>query len=465
MRIKNRLIIFSIWVGAAMLAMAACGGDSDHAKTFGPVQNSDRVQTSDGVQTQEASITVQEIVNRGQVDSLHPETQDLAFVDLQLGQSLQAGSLVKSHTNSSARIDISIANFTLVTRTAPETVWRLGSFALNGEAVIELQEGKIFVFDEDNGQENWPLHIETPAGTASARGTWMAVEYNPLLGTVEVECLRGLCELENEHGYQAFTNAQSVVASAVSGPTLPASMKQEGIEAFRALPEVLTGELPIPLLFTPAQAQSKVEDAWAAAVERKALRDEGKSNSEDAPDGQGGNDSSAKGKPINAGSQGSANAQSGKPDDAGQGNGGPNASANGQSGKPDDTGQGNGGPNASSNGQSGKPDDAGQGNGGPNNSANGQSGEPDDAGQGNGGPHNSANGQSGKPDDDDDGGKDGPKSSSAQSEPLRLLGFSKREAAILENQGQTLEILMAIAGVLNLTFADEEGSTERNLGL
>ena len=261
MRLKNRLIIIGIWLGAATMAVAACGGEPDRA------------------QNQEATVTVQEIVNRVEVNTLHSETNELAFVDLQLGQSLQTGNLVKTHENSSARVDISVQNFTRVSRTAPKTVWRLGRYALNGEMVIELQAGKIFVFDEDNGQENWPLHIVTPAGVASARGTWMAVEFDPESGTVEVECLRGLCELENEHGYQAFTNAQAVVASAVSGPTQPASMKQEGIEAFQNLPEVLAGKHSIPLLFTPAQAQSKVEDAWTAAVERKALRDEGKNNS------------------------------------------------------------------------------------------------------------------------------------------------------------------------------------------
>ena len=127
-----------------------------------------------------------------EVGGLHPETNEPAFVDLQLGQFLQTGDLVRTYENSSARVDISIQNFTRVSRTGPKTVWKLGRFALNGEAVIELQEGKIFVFDADDGQENRPLHIETPAGTASARGTWMAVEFDPDTGAIEVECLRGI---------------------------------------------------------------------------------------------------------------------------------------------------------------------------------------------------------------------------------------------------------------------------------
>ena len=108
MRHKNRLIILGIWLGAAMLALAACGGEPERA------------------QTQEATVTVQDIVNRVEVNSLDPQANELAFVNLQLGQNLQTGNLVKTHQNSSARVDISIQNFTRVSRTGPGTVWQLG---------------------------------------------------------------------------------------------------------------------------------------------------------------------------------------------------------------------------------------------------------------------------------------------------------------------------------------------------
>ena len=87
MRIKNRLIIISNWLGAAMMALAACGGDSEEVQT---------------VQAQEATVTMQEIVNRVEVNGLDPDNQDATFVDLQLGQSLQTGDLVNTRENSSA---------------------------------------------------------------------------------------------------------------------------------------------------------------------------------------------------------------------------------------------------------------------------------------------------------------------------------------------------------------------------
>ncbi|NQW24482.1 MAG: FecR domain-containing protein [SAR202 cluster bacterium] len=257
MRLRNRLITTGVWFGAILLALVACGSEA---------------------QTPEAIVTVQEIVNRVEVNGLNTETEEPTFVELELGQFLQTGNLVKTHENSSARVDISMQNFTRVSRTAPNTVWKLGRFALNGEAVIELTEGKIFVFDEDDGEEHWPLHIETPAGTASARGTWMAVEVNAETGAVAVQCLRGICEMENELGYQVFTNEQTVVATVDTVPTDPVAMKPEQVEEFHALPEVLTEEVAMPVMFTPGEAESKLDDAREAAVERKVQIEERKIN-------------------------------------------------------------------------------------------------------------------------------------------------------------------------------------------
>ena len=136
---------------------------------------------------------------------------------------------------------------------------------MDGKAVIELQEGKIFIFDDGDGDEHWPLQIETPAGTASARGTWMAVAFDPNSGTVQVQCLRGVCELENDFGYQVFTNEHAVAATAFSVPTIPVPMEQPEIDAFHDLPEVLSRELVIPAPFTAAEAQIRLEKARVEA--------------------------------------------------------------------------------------------------------------------------------------------------------------------------------------------------------
>ena len=108
MRRNNRLIVLAIWLGAAMMALTACGSERD------------------GAEDTATSVRVQEIVNQVEVNTLDTETNEPVFVDLQLGQYLQTGNLVKTHKNSSARIDISIKNFNRVSRTAPRTIWQLG---------------------------------------------------------------------------------------------------------------------------------------------------------------------------------------------------------------------------------------------------------------------------------------------------------------------------------------------------
>ena len=269
MRRKNKLLVFPIWIGIILMALAACGG-----------QTGFQIDKETG----KATVRVLEIVNQLEVNDLALENGNLAFVDLELGQLLQTGNLVKTHENSSARVDISIDQFTRVSRTIPETVWELGSFALDGEAVIELHQGKIFVFDEDDGKDHWPLHIETPAGTASARGTWMAVEFDPVTGTTQVECLRGICELENELGYQVFTNEHVVIATAVTEPATPTPMTEQQVEAFENLPEVATDELPIPVQFTQVEVVAKLNTAKADAIERKTLRVANSDNNADSSD-------------------------------------------------------------------------------------------------------------------------------------------------------------------------------------
>ncbi len=252
MRLDKKLLTLGIWIGVMLMAFAACTVAETDPSSLGP------------------SIMVKEIVNHVEVNGLDPNTNNPAFVELELGQSLFPGNRIKTHRDSEARVDISIDQFTRISRTSPETVWHIGGFTMDGGAIIELQEGKIFVFDEDNGDEHWPLHVVTPAGTASARGTWLAVGFDPETGVAEVECFRGVCELENDHGYQVITDEQSISATVDTMPTEPVPMDQETIESFQALPEAKSEEVPVPVQITPDQAKVKQDKARADHAKVKA---------------------------------------------------------------------------------------------------------------------------------------------------------------------------------------------------
>ncbi|MCI0826051.1 MAG: hypothetical protein J4N90_14985, partial [Chloroflexi bacterium] len=203
------------------------------------------VRAGQGTEIQQVSIHVEEIIN--QVETARPrEAETAVFLPAQVGQTLLPGDGVKTASNSEARVDIVIQKFLRIARTTPNTVWRLGQFALERDTIIELDQGKIFLLDNGLGAGFPPVRIVTPAGTASPRGTWMSVAYDPQTGVAEVQCFRGTCELANDVGTQVLTDEQSSVATAQTAPSEPVYLSQEEIDAFTGLPEAKRGEIAVP---------------------------------------------------------------------------------------------------------------------------------------------------------------------------------------------------------------------------
>jgi len=202
----------------------------------------------DNLRAESAQISVIEIVN--QVEVQRPGNSGLleaAFGPAYVGQELWPGDLVITNKSSEARVDITIREFTRITRTMPNTVWRLGSFAEDKGAVIELDQGTIFLFDNGDGrQQNWHINVVTPAGNAAPRGTWLSVSHDPETGITEVQCFRGECELENELGKVILKEEQKSNLSATRVPEIPVILDDEDKSRFFALPEVETGEMEVP---------------------------------------------------------------------------------------------------------------------------------------------------------------------------------------------------------------------------
>ena len=92
-------------------------------------------------------------------------------------------------------------------------------------AVIELDGGRILVFDEETPKGRPPLRIITPAGTATARGTWMRVDVDSISGETSVQCFRGSCELANDLGFQLLSDQQKGSITELDGPTLPTFLR------------------------------------------------------------------------------------------------------------------------------------------------------------------------------------------------------------------------------------------------
>ena len=149
-----------------------------------------------------------------------------SFFPASVGEKLISGDGVKTYHESEARVDISFnsasgAVSSRITRTTPNTIWRLGNFAVG----------------DTTGEAARPIKIVTPAGTASPRSTWLSVQYDAKKGVIEVQCFRGICELENGFGKQIMTDEEKSAATAKSAPSIPVLMTKSELIDFAGLPK------------------------------------------------------------------------------------------------------------------------------------------------------------------------------------------------------------------------------------
>ena len=132
----------------------------------------------DSVQLVDVDISVAEIINQVETERRRPPNLAGSFTPAILGQKLTAGDGVKTFSQSEARIDISFNTASRITRTTPNTIWRLGNFGVGDDTIIELEEGKIFLLEDTADGKERPIKIITPAGIASPRGTWLSVQHD-----------------------------------------------------------------------------------------------------------------------------------------------------------------------------------------------------------------------------------------------------------------------------------------------
>jgi hypothetical protein len=193
-----------------------------------------------------AQLTVEEITNRVETERPREAAQPAtAFSLAVIGQELLPGDGVKTFVESEARVDIRFQESLRITRTTPDTIWRLGQFGVGQDTIIELNHGKIFILDEGIASDSEPLRIVTPAGTASPRGTWMSVEYDKDTDEAEVDCFRGECELENRFGKKAMKDEQKSKSTKDKAPSDPvflddAEKKEVQIPTPVVIPPTLT---------------------------------------------------------------------------------------------------------------------------------------------------------------------------------------------------------------------------------
>ena len=236
----------------AIVAMLSTGGDSPVPALAASV-----------------NITVKEVVNQVEVDQSGDAATAANFQPVTLGQELAPGDGLKTFEASEARVDISVGEFVRVSRTKPNTVWRLGQFTVEDETVIELDQGTIFLFDDSSGPSPKPLKVITPAGTASPKGTWMSMSYDPVTKVAELQCFRGACLLENDLGSELLVDEQKTTITQQAPPRKPIVMSKTETRLFVDLPEAVSGEVVIPApqpAFLPTLEPTDTPPAPAAVV-------------------------------------------------------------------------------------------------------------------------------------------------------------------------------------------------------
>ncbi|GEM_PF-507402 len=172
---KLRLfVLIAFGVGLTLLAVA-CG----------------RALTTSTPVALDETATLSEV--QGSVQIRNPGQAE--FVAASNGDTLQVGGQVR--TGPDGRVRLNFASGTIV-RVAPDSLFTLESNQPADDGLLtrlKMEAGQLWVIL--HGGE---MKIETPSGTASVRGSYMAVWVDPLTNDVWVTCLEGWCQAENPAG-------------------------------------------------------------------------------------------------------------------------------------------------------------------------------------------------------------------------------------------------------------------------
>jgi len=150
------------------------------------------------------------------------------------GFRLQSNMDLQTEVESRVRLDLSIGS---IVRLGPSTTFSLGQQALATQEAgaqgllsnIELQAGTLWIILQ--GRQ---VNVNTPAGLASVRGTYMSVSVDPVAHTITVTCLEGECGYTNAAGDVDMISGQKIVSSDLNVlPTLQ-TMDQSDLQTWLA---------------------------------------------------------------------------------------------------------------------------------------------------------------------------------------------------------------------------------------
>ncbi len=184
----------------------------------------------------------------GTVQTLKPS--EGLFKDAADGTTIEVSDQVLTYDNGRTRVDLS--NGTIV-RVGPLTTFTLEAVDVNASgpfARFKLDIGELWII-LNGGQVN----VDTPAGLASVRGSYLNVIVRPDTGETIVTCLEGTCTLGNDGGTVTLGAGETARILNTSLPPQTGKMDDQDVQRWLdANPEatlVVVPLSPVPDPVTP----------------------------------------------------------------------------------------------------------------------------------------------------------------------------------------------------------------------
>jgi hypothetical protein len=186
------LIALSLLTACSLPSIGGLGGDTPAEQTAAsnPLQNVADPQTAVVGEAQ------------GQVDLREPGATD--FVDAEIGDPLVINGQLRTGDDSRSRVDF--VDGTIV-RVGPRTTFTLTEITDAEGGIIkrlQMEFGKVWVILNGGA-----LNVDTPAGVASVRGSYLAIRYNEETGEFWITCLEGTCSMQTDAGEVTLGAGQS----------------------------------------------------------------------------------------------------------------------------------------------------------------------------------------------------------------------------------------------------------------
>jgi hypothetical protein len=128
---------------------------------------------------------------------------DTGFNAAQEGLKLNVGGQIKTGAVSQARLDLSDGTIVRIAADSSFLLQELSPAGANWVTRVQLELGKVWV-----SLSGGTLEVETPVGVASVRGSFAGFAFDPVTGTLFIQCLEGSCSATNANGQIDLGNFQ-----------------------------------------------------------------------------------------------------------------------------------------------------------------------------------------------------------------------------------------------------------------